>query len=185
MEASVEAKPTRVQRIADVQRIVAQDRDRRVDRTGGVGLARRVPERLGVGAEQVGDGVHRRRAHAAVDDLDVEGVRRLPRLEVRERVADRLEIQARLGVEVADAVAHVLGDGGVGAGDRDRQLALVLVGGVGGLGEVDVARGGLGTGGPGARAEEGDCDGERGHQAQAGADRAIEPEHVIHNGNRP
>ena len=117
-----------------LHRIVVEDRDQRVV----VGA-----EAVGPGAVEVGERVHRRRVHPLVDDADVERVGVLAGGERDVLVGDGVEVDAGLRVLALDPVTDVLLAAEIaGPLDGDRQIALVLVRGVGGLVQGDRSRAG-------------------------------------------
>ncbi len=119
----------RIGGVARVERVVVEDRDLRVV----VG-----PEAVGPRAVEVGERGHRRRVHPLVDDAHVERVGALARGESDVVVGDRVEVDARLRVLALDPVADVLLPAEIArALDRDRQVALVLMRGVGRLIELN------------------------------------------------
>jgi cytochrome c oxidase subunit 2 len=145
-----------VGRIAGGDRVVVQDRHGRV----GVG-----PHRVGPGAVQVGQGVDRGGVHPLVDDPHVERVAALPGGQRDVAVVDRVEVNPVLGVLLFDAVADVLGHVEITRPlDRDRQIALGLVGGVGGL--IERHRAGQDGQIGGGELERGRGGGRRGRNAQ-------------------
>src|ERR1035437_5082252 len=78
--------------------------------------------------------MHREGVHPLVDDRDDEAVAALPRDEDRIGVGDEFEVDSRLGILALDAVTDVLLAAEVaGPLDRDRQVALILMGRVGRL----------------------------------------------------
>src|SRR6185312_10324437 len=140
----------------------------------------------------VGERVDGRRVHAPVDDPDVEGVGALARSDGDVVVVDDVEVDAGLRVLALDPVADVLFAAQIArALDRDRQIALILVRGVGRLIELDLAGAGavVGYGGLGGsgdhKGQPQTGEGEKGGSARKDAHGLrVQCKRTVWNGNR-